>query len=105
MTVQTEYTPIERDRMIRKMKLASDEFYRHAVEIGFHQFIEFAGFMNEFIKSCEKMHTQGVDFATAALDVEPHNAAYVGEKMGCIYGPTLSRPANMKAFLKGLEKD
>ena len=44
------------------MQAASDAFYRSAVSIGNHPFIEFAGLMNEYITACRAAHTEGIDF-------------------------------------------
>lgn len=44
------------------MQTASNNFYRSAVSIGNHPFIEFAGLMNEYITACRAAHKEGIDF-------------------------------------------
>lgn len=101
----TTYSPEEREAMLRGMHAVSDAFYRGATRIGCHPFIEFTGLLNEYIKICERAHAQGLDFTEAnahsgkALSVEPYEAAYLGEKLGCIYGPSLQDPRNLREFL------
>jgi len=106
------YSVEERDAMLRGMRAASDRFYESAFRIGCHPFIEFCGLMNEYIKMCEQAHKAGIDFPHAsahsglAVPMAPYEAAYLGEKIGCIYGPSLQDPANLKAFMRaaGLAK-
>lgn len=103
-----QYTPEERAEMLARMKAASNVFYGMAVHTGCHTFIEFTGLMNEFINICEKAHEQGIDFPFAnthtgqALPMEPHHLAYLGEKLGCIYGPALRERSNLNALLSAL---
>lgn len=105
------YSPGERDAMLRGMRAASDRFYESAVRIGCHPFIEFAGLMNEYIKVCERAHKLGVDFTESSahsgkpLDMRPYEAAYLGEKLGCIYGPSLQAPENLRAFSRAAGLD
>jgi hypothetical protein len=62
--------------------------------------------MNEYIKICERAHASGFDFTESSahsglpLPIESYEAAYVGENLGCIYGPSLQAAANRKAFLE-----
>ena len=108
--MNNEYTPEEREEMLRKMKAASNIFYGLATQTGCHTFIEFTGLMNEFIQICEKAHAQDIDFPFAnahtgqALPMEPYNLAYLGEKLTCIYGPALRKEANLRALLAALEE-
>jgi hypothetical protein len=101
----TTYSHEEREAMLRGMHAASEAFYFAAFKIGCHPFIEFTGLINEYIKICERAHAQGFDFneATAhsgkALPIETYEAAYLGEKLGCIYGPSLQDPRNLREFL------
>ena len=46
---RTTYAFEERERMLADMAIAVNRFYESARRIGVHQFIEFAGFMNEAI--------------------------------------------------------
>lgn len=99
----------ERDEALRKMQAASDAFYQAAIATHCHPFIEFAGFMNEHIKLCQQASDAGIDFMTAnqhtgtALPIQPYNAAYIGEKMGCIYGPSFRDPKLFRAFVAALD--
>ena len=53
--------------------------------------------MNEFIKICAENHAEhGTDFAHAskhtgtALEMRAYQAAYLGEKFGCIFGQAIA---------------
>jgi hypothetical protein len=103
------HSPDERAVMLTKMKKLSDEYYANATHIGCHAFIEFAGLMNEFISVCTAAHKQGDDFPFAnthsgvVLPFQPHNLAYLAEKLGCIYGPALlASEENRRAFINAL---
>lgn len=90
------YTKEELELMIHRMRTASNEFYRLAVGVGNHAFIEFAGLMNEYISVCERAVEQSIDFTEAnvhaggELPMEPHHFEYLMEKLECIYGPTFA---------------
>jgi hypothetical protein len=107
--VEEVYSKEERDEAIRKMKAASEAFYRAAAATHCHPFIEFTGFMNEYIKLCEEAFAKGVDFMMAnthtgvALPIQSFHAAYIGEKMGCIYGPSFADPSLFQAFVSALD--
>lgn len=81
----------ERIAMLASMQQASSDFYRHAVQIGCHPFIEFAGLMNEYIKCCAEAHKAGIDFATCnthtgqQLPIPAYSVAYINEKLECIF--------------------
>lgn len=49
----------ERLVALGRMQDASDAFYRSAVSIGNHPFIEFAGLMNQYITACRAAHREG----------------------------------------------
>jgi hypothetical protein len=100
---QFSYTSEEREQMLARMTQAKDAFYAAAVRIGHHQFIEFAGFMGEYIKCCQAMHEKGLDFGTEPLRIEDYNAAYIGEKLDCIYGHALADQKNRASFLSHLD--
>lgn len=91
----------ELEVMLQKMQETSSLFYRRAVMTGCHPFIEFTGLMNEYIKVCRDNLERGVDFADAnthsgvPLSIQIHQARYLGEKLECIFGPTLR--ADLKA--------
>lgn len=90
------YNETEREEILRKMRAAINNFYADAVRTGCHPFIEFAGLMGEHLVMCEAAHKQGLDFTQAnvhtgqPLPMERHNVEYLGEKLGCIYGPALN---------------
>lgn len=91
------YTEPELREMILGMHRASGAFYRDAVRIGCHPFIEFTGLMNEYIKLCEAALAQGIDFTEASihgsgqsvLPMRSFHREYLREKLECIYGHSL----------------
>lgn len=102
----------ELEACVQRMKAASHEFYKAAVKTGCHPFIEFTGFMNEYIKLAEKAARAGIDFRNLnthsgkALPMETFEASYVAEKFDCIFGPSLrSDPEIYKAFDKKLRTE
>jgi hypothetical protein len=101
------YTKDELKVMIEKMESISSAFYSHAVRVGCHPFIEFTGFMNEYIKLCHNALAENVDFAMAsvhsggALPIKDYEADYIGEKFECIFGPTFAaNPEAAKVFVE-----
>jgi hypothetical protein len=102
------YSPEERVAMLQKMKKVASAFYPAACKTGCHAFIEFTGLMNEYIQLCEMAHQQGIDFNTAnvhvgaALPMQQYMAKYLGEKLGCIYGTSLSDPELFLTMCKEL---
>lgn len=102
----TEERKEELRACIKQMHTIASSFYRAAIQCHNHAFIEFCGFMTEYIKICEATLEAGIDFTNAnthsgkTLLIGTHQAAYVGEKFDCIFGPTLrSDPQLMAAFL------
>jgi hypothetical protein len=100
------YTKEELQEMIDKMKTASRLFYSLAQGTGVHQFIEFTGFMNEYIKICEQALAKGIDFTETSthtgtpLPMHDYEAAYIGEKFGCIFETAFNNdPALKEAFM------
>lgn len=93
----------ERERAIVLMQQAADAFYRSAVSIGNHPFIEFAGLMNEYITACRIAHRQGIDFSECnghsgqMLPFTPVMSDYVNEKLGCIFSGTKIIEASLSA--------
>lgn len=88
------------------MQAASDAFYRAAVKIGVHAFIEHAGLMNEHINVLRRLAEAGVDIAFVNVhcgNVPPesrmkgHHGAYLGEKFACIFSQVMSQQG-WKAF-------
>jgi hypothetical protein len=81
----------EGDEILRAMQQTSDVFYRSAVAIGCHPFIEFTGLMNEYIKACAAAHEKGIDFTECnthsgqELPMLDYQVAYVNEKLECIF--------------------
>jgi hypothetical protein len=101
-----EFTKAEREALLDRMQALSDSFYSGATSIGVHAYIEFCGLMNEFVTICRSSDEMGIDFTMAnthnnkPLVMASHHGAYLGEKLGCIYGPTLrSDPAVRRAFV------
>lgn len=88
------------------MRAVSRVFYAQASQINYHQFIEFCGFMNEFIKLCESARDQGIDFTqTEALPIRQFEAAYLGEKFECIFGATMRKnPEAWRRFVASVEE-
>jgi len=95
-------TPEERLAQLAMMRSAAARFYAEAVHIGVHPFVEFAGFLNEYIKACSRMHDEGKDFTMNDVELMPYELAYLAEKVDCIFGQALSVPENRAAFLRGL---
>lgn len=97
------------DKMVAAMSDVSAKFYAGAVQTRCHPFIEFCGLMNEYIGVCKSAASKGVDFSEAnqhtgvALPIEEFHANYIGEKLGCIYGPSLKDPAIFAAFIAALD--
>ncbi len=81
----------ERVIAIKSMRQAADAFYRAAVGIGNHPFIEFAGLMNEYISACQDAHLRGIDFSQCnthtgvQLPLAAHQVDYLNEKLECIF--------------------
>jgi len=99
-----KYSKEEQQEMLDRMGVAAGVFYRLAQKTNVHQFLEVTGFLNELVKMYAGMHARGIDFATAPLEAEPHEMAYVAEKLDCIFGEPLTKPENRAAFLKCLEE-
>lgn len=81
----------EEKTAIAAMRAASSRFYAAATATGVHAFIEFTGLMNEYIQICEKnpgfMHAN--THSEQPMAMADHEAAYLAEKLDCIYGPSL----------------
>ncbi len=92
------YSPEELKTMLGAMRLASSAFYRDAVRIGCHPFIEFTGLMNEYIALCEAALAKGIDFTettahgsgAVVLPMRSFHREYLNEKLQCIYGHSLA---------------
>lgn len=98
------YSKEELAYMVVRMKSTSSWLYRMATLIGNHAFIEFCGLMNEYIAMCETALKHGADFTEAnvhggpSLPMTPPQAAYLGEKFGCIFGPTFAANPDLLAI-------
>lgn len=74
------------------MEQVVNGFYGAAVRIGNHPFIEFAGVMAAYVKSCRRAHDACVDFtecnrhAGSELPMESFEVTYLAEKLDCIFG-------------------
>lgn len=99
-----------RGELLQRMAQASERTYWSFFTADFgstcHAFIEFNGLLSKFVQLCGRAHEQGVDFTMAnthsgtALPMKAHDAAYIGEKLDCIFGPALrANPKAMAAFL------
>jgi plasmid replication initiation protein len=81
----------ERELALQRMGEAISRFYSSAVQIGNHPFIEFAGVMTAYKKTCERAHEAGIDFsecnrhAGRPLPMEGFEVAYLSEKLDCIF--------------------
>lgn len=106
------FTKQERLRMLVEMREASGVFYGMAFRARCHSFIEFAGFMNEFIKLCEEAERRDVDWTQsnahnpqASLPMMPWHANYLGEKFGCIFAGSFARnPKLLEIFVAALKE-
>lgn len=84
-------TPQEREVALEQMQNAVNAFYRAAVPIGNHPFIEFTGLMQEYVVACRDAHKNGIDFSECnthsgiALPLHPTMSTYINEKLGCIF--------------------
>ena len=84
-------TPEERDVALKRMDETIQRFYSSAVQIGNHPFIEFAGVMTAYLKSCRRAHDAGIDFtecnrhAGSPLPMEQFEVSYLNEKLDCIF--------------------
>ncbi|MBK6616299.1 hypothetical protein [Ottowia sp.] len=82
----------ERELALRRMDEAISRFYTTAVNIGNHPFLEFAGVMTAYAKSCRRAHESDIDFTECSrhagkeLPMEGFEVAYLAEKLGCIFG-------------------
>lgn len=99
--------PKERKEALKAMQKTSDNFYVAAVQTKNHPFIEFAGILNEYIKTCEEAHKQGIDFsecnthAQQNLPMADFQINYINEKLECIFtGRSVMNPNTTKTSEK-----
>jgi len=79
------YSKAELQTILDGMQAISVLFYGMAQKVGFHEFLEFTGFLNEHIKLCQQALAAGLDFTQAGPPIQSYEAAYIGEKFGCIF--------------------
>jgi hypothetical protein len=103
------YNKKEREEILASMEKVRTAFYYQAVQTKCHPFIEFCGVMGEYLTVCREAHKKGIDFTQAnthsgqALPIQTHNAAYLAEKLNCIYGPSLIQNEEVReAFISRL---
>lgn len=103
MNARSGLTPERRAELIAtldKMVDAKDAFYEAAVGIGHHKFIEFAGFMGEYIKICRDTMDVGVDFTVAEVPAYGCRIEYIAEKFNCIFARLISTdPKSLRDFI------
>lgn len=92
-------TPAEREIALTRMEEAIKRFYASAVQIGNHPFVEFAGVMTAYLKSCQRAHEAGIDFtgcnrhAGNPLPMELFEVLYLNEKLDCIFDGRITASA------------
>ena len=76
--------------MLDAMETGAGLFYAHAQGgVKHHQWLEFTGFMREYIKICREALHQGIDFQEELPPLEGFHASYIAEKLECIFGDQL----------------
>jgi len=89
-------TPAERDVALKRMDETIQRFYGSAIQIGNHPFVEFAGVMTAYLKSCQRAHDAGIDFTECnrhtgnPLPMEGFEVSYLNEKLDCIFDGRIS---------------
>lgn len=105
-----------RDDVLKRMRKVAEQTYWlfFAARMGetCHAFIEMNGVISKFVDICDKANKAGIDFTAAnahlgvAMPVEEHDMAYLGEKLGCMFGPSLrANPRAKRAFLRAMFGD
>ncbi len=72
--------------LVNRMDAQASLFYRGAQAVGHHQWIEFTGFLNEYVKMCQRMLDAGKDFQNCEIEPKSFEVNYIREKLGCIFG-------------------
>lgn len=100
-----QYTLGEMRAMIRSMRDINSRFYAEVFHGGVpHAFIEFCGVQGEFINMCDLMLAQGIEFplvnrhGSTQFQVHDFQAAYLGEKFGCIFKMLLPDDNSRRIF-------
>jgi hypothetical protein len=75
----------ELHEMLKAMQNTNEEFYLRARAIGFHEYLEVAGILTEISKIARRAYAEKKDFVADGLELDETSAAYIGEKIGCIF--------------------
>ena len=59
------------------------------MQIGWHQYVEFAGLMGEYINILKDAQVKRGDLG--ALELADYQVSYIGEKLDCIFGEELRK--------------
>ena len=109
-------TPVNHEELtelLKEMQKVAEQtywlFFRSGMGAQCHAFIEFNGLISSYVQMCERAAAKGIDFRMVnthnggALPMEVHQAAYIAEKLECIFGPSLrANPEAAEAFKRGL---
>jgi hypothetical protein len=95
----------ERDASAREvlaaMREAANAFYRSAIKIGHHQWIEHAGLMQEHLRMLLDLHLGGGCIWENTPELTAYAASYLGEKVNCIFGESFRKnPEVFEAFVR-----
>lgn len=89
----------ELKELLNMMSHTSAQYYQRAVRHHVHEFVEFTGLINEYLKMCQDMVDRDIDPTVHGLKGREHNFRYIAEKLICIFGDALSDPSNLEALL------
>ncbi len=78
----------EIEDLLRGMEAAKMGFYRNAVLLNWHPFVEFAGLMKEYINILHDTYREGREWSEP-LQLKPYQIDYIAEKLDCIFGGQL----------------
>ena len=90
----------KREVALQRMDETIRRFYSAAIQIGNHPFIEFAGVMQAYLKTCQRAHEDGIDFTACnrhtgnPLPMEGFEITYLHEKLNCIFDGRISAAAD-----------
>lgn len=100
--MMTEDRKQELLEIIKQMQVVSSIFYSGVIHCKNHAFIEFNGFMNEYIKICAYNLAQGIDFTKCnihsgnQLYIQSYQKEYIREKLECIFSGAITLSQNEK---------
>lgn len=84
-------------------------FFQNNMGGDVHGFIEINGLISKYIDLCRSAAETGIDFrhvnvhSGTAFPIEAHDAAYLGKKIACMFGPSLhANPEALAAFKREL---